>query len=219
MEQLSSRTLPWHGQGPPWDWSSKGWGEVRTHQRSVRLRKRKYSKMVHHKTVYGYELYPFNICNTRYAYLTCCLAHSRFLVNMLSGWSLLWRILCARGNQSAPPLNVCFPFSVCFAWEMNVPQRPRYWGLVPAKGNSRPFGTWELPEGSLVLWEHVLKGDNRTWPSPSFSHLCFLVTVRRSWAPPSSTHAHLHHRPQNHRVNEPCIRSSQTVCQNNPFLF
>lgn len=76
-----------------------------------------------------------SICNTRYAYLTCCLAHSRFLVNMLSGWSLLWRILCAKGNQSAPPLNVCFPFSVCFAWEMNVPPKAQVLRVGPSQGH------------------------------------------------------------------------------------
>lgn len=75
------------------------------------------------------------------------------------------------------------------------------------QGNSRPFGTWELPEGSLVLWEHVLKGDNRTWPSPSFSHLCFLVTVRRSTTL-------FHTRPPSPQTPKP--QSQQTMHQNLP---
>lgn len=60
---------------------------------------------------------------------------------------LLWNILYNEVNQTAPFLNVCMSFSICFSWEMNVPKGPSVEGWSQPRalqGNSRTFRTREL---------------------------------------------------------------------------
>lgn len=89
------------------------------------------------------------------------------------------------------------------------PPKAQVLRVGPSQGHFRatvdPSGHGSYQKKVWSFGGRVLKGDNRTWPSPSFSRLCFLVTVRRSTTL-------FHTRPPSPQTPKP--QSQRTMHQN-----